>query len=99
METIFIPAPRFFEISEEGLTLKFPKVELGIKYDTNDIFFSRKDFKIGLSIKHNHTAVKHSRLSHKIDFGLEWLGNPCSESYWQKVTPIFDRLKILQEKN
>ena len=52
-----------------------------------------------MSIKHNHDAVKHSRLSHKIDFGEEWFENPCSKNYWQKVTPIFDRLRILREKN
>ena len=99
MQVIFIPAPRFFVISKKGLTLKFPKYEAGIKYDIQDIFFSRKYFKIGLSIKHNHDAVKHSRLSKKIDFGLEWFESPCSENYWEKVTPIFDRLKILKEKN
>lgn len=99
METIFIPALRFFAISEEGLTLKLPKYESGIKYDTHDIFFSRKGFEIGLSIKHNHDAIKHSRLSRKIDFGAEWFEKPCSENYWQKVTPIFERLKNLQEKN
>ena len=48
---------------------------------------------IGLSIKHNHEAVKHSRLSHKLDFGKEWFDDSCSDEYWKAVTPIFDMLK------
>ena len=52
-----------------------------------------------MRIKHNHDAVKHSRLSRKIDFGAEWFDNPCSENYWKKVSPVFDKLKIFQEKN
>lgn len=98
METIFIP-PINLEISKDGLTLKFQREKFGIKYDVKDIFFSRKNFEIGLSIKHNHDAVKHSRLSKKIDFGAEWFDKPCSKNYWQIVNPIFDRLKILKEKN
>ena len=42
------------------------------------------NWEIGLNIKHNHDAVKHSRLSHKIDFGAEWFEKPCSQNYWQK---------------
>ena len=99
IETIFELEPRIFEDLDEELTLKFLKDKFAIKGDVRDIVISRKNFEIGLSIKHNHDAVKHSRLSKKIDFGLEWFESPCSENYWQKVTPIFDRLKILQENN
>ena len=99
IETIFELEPRICEISDDELNLKFQKDEVAIKGDVRDIVISRKDFEIGLSIKHNHDAVKHSRLSKKIDFGFEWFESPCSENYWQKVTPIFDRLKILKEKN
>lgn len=28
-----------------------------------------------------------------MDFGKEWFGVPCTESYWNTVKPIFDRLK------
>ena len=99
METIFVPEPRIFKISKEGLILKFQNDEVGFEGDVRDIVISRKNFEIGLSIKHNHDAIKHSRLSPNIDFGAEWFENPCSENYWQKVTPIFDRLKILKSQN
>lgn len=52
----------------------------------------RKDA-FGLSLTNNHELVKHSRLSHKLDFGKEWFDSPCSERYWADVQPIFDRLK------
>ena len=34
-----------------------------------------------------------SLLCHTLDFGNEWFGISCSESYWSAVKPIFDRLK------
>ena len=56
------------------------------------------DWEIGLSLKHNHFAVKHSRLSKKLDFGEIWYDIPCSEEYWKKVKPIFDFLEREKEK-
>ena len=99
METIFVPEPRIFKISKEGLILNFQNDEVGFEGDVRDIVISRKNFEIGLSIKHNHDAIKHSRLSPNIDFGAEWFENPCSKNYWQTVNPIFDRLKILKAQN
>ena len=37
-------------------------------------------WEVGLSVKHNHDAAKHSRLSHRLDFGKEWFGSPCSRN-------------------
>ncbi len=62
--------------------------ELG---DVRDIIIERTDIKwqIGLSIKHNHFAIKHSRLSMTIDFGNKWFGHKCSQTYWSEISPIF----------
>lgn len=49
-------------------------------------------------MKHNHFAAKHSRLSPKIDFGAKWYGVSCADSYWNKVQPIFENLKVLKSK-
>lgn len=67
--------------------------------DVRDIVITRKSIRwdIGLSMKHNHFAAKHSRLSSTIDFGAKWYGNPCDDSYWNVVKPIFARLKSLKE--
>ena len=42
--------------------------------DVRDIVITRASIRwdVGLSMKHNHFAAKHSRLSSKIDFGTKW---------------------------
>lgn len=87
--------PRLVENDGDILTLEFQKDGKGVSGDVRDIVIRRPniDWEVGLSIKHNHDAVKHSRLSHKLDFGNEWFGIPCSEEYWESVAPIFDMLK------
>jgi hypothetical protein len=72
----------------------------GMLGDVRDVLCIKREneWEIGISCKHNHSAVKHSRLSSTIDFGQEWLGIPCSKSYFEKIDPIFDELKILRNK-
>lgn len=97
--TILEMEPRLSEHDNDELTLEFQKDGAGTKGDVRDIVICRDDiqWEIGLSIKHNHEAVKHSRLSHKLDFGQEWFGIACSENYWNEVNPIFDLLKTEKE--
>lgn len=87
--------PRLSEDDGEVLTLEFQKDGAGVKGDVRDIVIKRDniEWEIGLSIKHNHDAVKHSRLSHSLDFGKEWFQIPCSDNYWKEVEPIFGMLK------
>ena len=77
------------------LLLEFQQDGAGIGGDVRDIIIRRNNIRweIGLSIKHNHEAIKHSRLSHRLDFGNKWFGIPCSNEYWDAIKPIFDRLK------
>lgn len=95
IKTLLELEPRLAENDGDELTLEFQKDGAGIKGDVRDIVIKRQHihWEIGLSIKHNHDAVKHSRLSHKLDFGKEWFGMPCSNNYWDTVNPIFDMLK------
>ena len=65
----------------------------GIAGDVRDVVFSRRGWELGISCKHNHEAVKHSRLSDTIDFGDKWFGIPCSETYFDTVVPIFNELR------
>ena len=67
--------------------------------DVRDIVIKRVDISwdIGLSLKHNHFAAKHSRLSAKIDFGNKWYGLPCCDDYWTKISPVFENLCKLKE--
>ncbi len=87
--------PIMVENDDETIVLKIQKDEEGEKGDVRDILIIRGEsgWEIGLSVKHNHFAVKHSRLSSSIDFGEKWYGVSCSETYWNAVTPIFNYLK------
>jgi len=101
--TIFDMEPMILEPSEDILTLKLQTDNEGKEGDVRDIVIARKDVKweIGLSIKHNHFAVKHSRIGRNLDFGKKWFGVPCSENYWNNIKPVFDYLaeQISQNKN
>lgn len=68
--------------------------------DVRDVLCIRRQnhWQIGLSCKHNHHAVKHSRLSDTIDFGNEWFGIPCSTQYFSEVVPLFGTLRHIQEE-
>lgn len=95
VDTIIELEPRMIEPSGDELLLEFQSDGAGIKGDVRDIVIKRDtlEWEVGLSIKHNHDAAKHSRLSHKLDFGNEWFSQPCSKDYWNAVEPIFSRLK------
>lgn len=68
--------------------------------DVRDILFIRRKhaWEIGVSIKHNHEAVKHSRLSETLDFGEKWLGIPCSKNYFDEIKPIFSELRTMKSQ-
>lgn len=85
----------------EPLFLSLQADAAGIKGDVRDVLCIRKQngWEIGLSCKHNHHAVKHSRLSDTIDFGQEWLGVPCSKEYFEKVVPLFVELREIRDKS
>ena len=91
--------PRLSEGSDV-VSLRLQDDDAGEAGDVRDIVISRSDinWEIGLSVKHNHFAVKHSRLSPTIDFGKKWYKLPCSAEYWRAVKPIFDYLAEAQSK-
>lgn len=66
----------------------------GATGDVRDVVFRRikPAWEIGFSAKNNNDAVKHSRLSHVLDFGNEWVGCPCSQTYWDEIKPVFNYL-------
>ena len=82
--TIFDMEPMIIEPSDDLLKLKIQTDNEGKDGDVRDIVISRKDaqWEIGLSLKHNHFAVKHSRLAKSLDFGEKWFNIPCSDKYW-----------------
>lgn len=84
-------APLFLSLQEDSS---------GQKGDVRDILTIRKqnNWEIGISCKHNHSAVKHNRLSSNIDFGKSWFGIPVSQTYFNEINPIFSELRKMKEK-
>lgn len=78
----------------DELELKIQSDDKGKEGDVRDVLIIRRgiEWEIGLSVKHNHFAVKHSRLSKNLDFGKKWYGIDCSEQYWKDIKPIFEYL-------
>lgn len=73
----------------------------GQQGDVRDVLISRnlKEWEIGISAKNNHRAVKHPRLSQKIDFGKSWLSIPVSSSYFIAIEPVFSELRNVHDRN
>ncbi|MBQ3576507.1 MAG: HaeIII family restriction endonuclease [Coprobacter sp.] len=94
IKRIFDLEPRITEDGDDEIELLIQTDQKGEEGDVRDILIIRRKitWEIGLSLKHNHFAVKHSRLSKNIDFGKNWYGIPCSNEYWNKVLPIFNYL-------
>ncbi len=101
-KTLFDLEPMIAEDDGEPLILSLQSDEKGQKGDVRDILLTRKKagWEIGLSLKHNHFAVKHSRLgkSRRNDFAKKWCGHPCSQEYWDDIAPIFERVEKLKKQ-
>lgn len=102
IESIINLEPRltYPTIKDDTLIIKFQKDNKGEEGDSRDIVFvsSMQNWEIGISAKTNHAALKHSRLSNTINFGKEWLDIPCSNIYFDSISPIFDKLHALKRE-
>jgi len=101
VSVIFSTEPMILENDGSLLQLYIQPDERGQEGDVRDIIITRENiqWEIGLSLKHNHFAVKHCRLSNHIDFCNNWFGYNCTNNYWSDIKPIFDFLKRQQEIN
>ena len=83
------------------LVLELVSDKAGQTGDVRDVLMIRslQKWEIGVSAKNNHRAVKHSRLSKKINFGEKWLGISCSENYFKEIEPIFNMLSEIKAKD
>lgn len=99
--TLFDMEPMIVEKGKDTLQLYIQPDTKGEVGDVRDIIVVRKDvrWEIGLSIKHNHFAVKHSRLGKNLDFGDRWFGIPCSQNYWDEIRPIFAYIDQKKQSN
>lgn len=92
--------PRLLHSDDVPLLLTIQSDDKGQGGDVRDVVCLRRQHKweIGISCKHNHTALKHPRLSATIDFGLNWFNQPCSQTYFDEITPIFEELSALKQQ-
>ncbi len=95
IDTLFALEPNITEKTKDDLLLYIQPDQRGEEADVRDIIIKRNDleWEIGLSIKHNHMATKHSRLSKNLDFGKKWYEVPCSNEYWEEVKQVFAYLE------
>lgn len=70
----------------------------GVSGDVRDVVIGHVNHEVGISAKNRHAAVKHSRLSERIDFGRKWLGIPCDPVYFHQIVPIFRELRTLRRQ-
>jgi len=100
IKTIMDMEPRIEEDGNDKLTISLQPDNVAVNGDVRDILIIRRsiEWEIGISVKHNHAALKHSRLSKKIDFGKEWLDINCSENYFNEIAPIFDNLMSMKKE-
>lgn len=100
IETIFALEPNIIEVDNDILKIYIQPDKKGEIADVRDIIIERRYivWEIGLSIKHNHMAVKHSRIAQHLDFGEKWYGVKCSDVYWSEVKPTFDFLEREEKK-
>lgn len=100
VNTILDLEPLILDDGDDELELKIQSDDKGKEGDVRDVLIIRRgiEWEIGLSVKHNHFAVKHSRLSKKLDFGEKWYGVACSQNYWNDIKPIFDYLENEKEQ-
>ncbi|MDY0319091.1 MAG: HaeIII family restriction endonuclease [Candidatus Cloacimonadaceae bacterium] len=99
VEIVLSLEPLILIQNTDRVVLKILTDEAGKQGDVRDIVIEQPDIEwvIGLSLKHNHKAVKHSRLSKGLDFGKMWYGIPCSQNYWNDIKPVFDKLETLAQ--
>ena len=100
VNTIFDLEPLILDDSDDELELKIQSDDKGKEGDVRDVLIIRRgiEWEIGLSVKHNHFAVKHNRLSKNLDFGKKWYGINCSKQYWRDIKPVFDYLDCEKQK-
>ncbi len=79
-------------------TVIFNTDATGQQGDVRDVILQIGNRSLGISCKHNHKALKHSRLSGVNDFinvwGLDAGG--CSNTYWNIIRPLFNTLQQIR---
>lgn len=100
VEVILKMEPRILEYGNDTLELLIQSDDVARSGDIRDVLVIRRNlaWEIGVSVKHNHAALKHSRLSAKLDFAHLWFNLSTSTEYFSTIAPIFTSLQHMKEK-
>jgi len=78
------------------LELATDHMAVGADGDVRDVICTRDEmhpeWTIGLSCKHNHSALRHPRITESMDFGRDWVRTPCGQDFLEVMTPITQSL-------
>jgi len=98
ISTIITMEPKIIDDGSDTITVSLQPDSVAKLGDVRDVLIIRRSIKweIGISVKHNHEALKHSRLSARLDFGRSWYGIPSSKTYFDNIEPIFTNLRTLK---
>lgn len=91
-QNVAVSDPEYIEIAGD---------ERGKRGDVRDVLIVAKRGELGFSCKNNHDALKHSRLSPRIDFVSKWGidASGCSDEYWDAVRPLFESLSTIKAES
>lgn len=67
--------------------------------DVSDVRYTSLHRSVGLSLKSNHDAVRHPRVSPTIDIARQWLGVGTDEQYMNEISGIFGNFNEICEIN
>lgn len=100
IEHILKKETKFFKSKKIGAVV-FNTDAAGKNGDVRDVLLELNGKQLGISCKNNHEALKHSRLSATVDFIKKWNIDidGCSLKYWNKVKPIFKKLKDIKTQS
>lgn len=100
ISTIIKMEPKIIEDGSDTITVSLQPDDVAKLGDVRDVLIIRRsiEWEVGVSVKHNHEALKHSRLSAKLDFGKSWFGIPSSRQYFEDISPIFQELQSLKSQ-
>jgi len=98
MQVIIDLEPKIIEDGKDKLTITLQADNVAKAGDVRDLLIIRRSIKweIGISVKHNHAALSHFRLSQTNDFGKKLFGYTCSKKYFEEIKPVFNSLLDLQ---
>ncbi len=81
--------------------IQFNNDAAGQKGDVRDLIIKNNRKELGISCKANHEALKHPRLSGRLDFIKKWglSDGGCSPEYWNTIKPIFSELFTIKKSS